>query len=1205
MANPEGGILGFIKKLFVREKPPQQVFKPKIEKKPTGTKEERKEQEAKAEEIIQELTRVTPSHPAHEILAGIPIDPKTIAKHPDLGNLLLDIIHTINKDPNKYHDPAWLEDKLRRLNTLVSTLGVSPDRPNVEKIEQNVEDLYRRSQRDRREEDVTNEVEKIKKGEQLPEGSRTVNKTYTPPADMDWKDTIKALQKDYQDKINPILTELNKEDIPPDQKHKKYQEFAHTLSELKKKAISTVDPQNPATFREYNNLQRVFDKLATEYTKDNPTEGGRLYKAMGASGKEAELIEKRIQSDENYRDYWFYHILENILYNHKGDPHRELYGLYEHSDMQEFLDIVRRVKDERGESIGRRIAERYDVLKNTIFQAHDMDYYAAHPQQDMKEFIGSTSLFLNSYIDAAVQDPMVSLAKRLYETALLHIRETNGGFIPRQWLQWEEGKMRASKLDDMVEKMLKDAIKWKQLYVTKIDKISGLPSPSVWNRKQIDPNTPYTLDELYGKEPAISEDWRRNLGDLKIASALKQAKGLFLVDLRMLEIIGLSKGTGTDFVDKTVSGFNSVPYEGIVRHIEPMIHYYGRYRVGMDVYDAFFNMMITDRPDWNPEDMKEIIRLHYAGDHDALEKYCSDHNLGDVATRLNEADNPFSFSGMWGTMTKWRVGDASADFDDWEREQAYASAVKLTTAGDSFSASERKSSFQKWEGTWAWRKAREYYIENHANYDAYREEFRQSLLNSPEIRYKEMAAANSEEFELHWRKVGINQRGADGKKYIDILTENFNKDLDPHKGNHPKENSAVDRLIKQLERAYKARVWVQTAMRSPLIVARELELEYEKHGYKQTGKLRKKIIWEILGIDIDEISAQRTPLAMEEAGFDRITDLEGAVAAVQQIAIRENRDLKDADFDAIDEPTLKTYAKLYWQKVKSAMFGDFQNVDDIYTKIGIKDPAKDKERGLRFYDMDWEKIQKIDIDKAGKLKKNQFIIPELHTELLNNNLIDRDWRHLFSTEDMGWEYLNIGALGERNPVRRAGDLGSHVEFGQLLEQYLNDVIGRPVPKLEDIVELQHKMLIAMAGDFLDIGTNAVGRVAYTTGRIFQAADWTWKLPFGIGQVGRLFKEASVAQIIHGRDRGVAWGPNEMLQYVQAIGSQILPKSRFSRLGGREVTPNSEWDRALMGKSLGGTKANAMYEILNMTVMIAAILTFWRAFTAKSEEEEEH
>lgn len=764
--------------------------------------------------------------------------------------------------------------------------------------------------------------------------------------------------------------------------------------------------------------------------------------------------------------------------------------------------------------------------------------------------------------------------------------------------------MRASKLDDMVEKMLKDAIKFDQLYVTKIDKTTGLPSPSVWNRKQIDSSHPYRMEDLYGKEPKQSEDWRRQLGDMKIASALKQAKGLSLVDTRFLEIIALSKGTGTDFVDGSVSAFNSVPYEGIVRHIEPIIHYYGRYRIGMDIYDAFFNMMITDRPDWNPEDMKEVIRLHHFGDRDELKKYCKDHKLGDLATRLNEADNPFSFSGMWGTMTKWRVGDASADFDDWEKDQAYAAAVKLTTAGDIFSGSDRKSSFQKYDGTWAYKKAKDYFIEHDPNYNIFREEYRQRLLSSDEIRDKEMARENNQEFEFKWRKIGINQIGSSGKKYIDVLSAEFKKDLDPHKGNHPKPDSKVDTLIKQLERAYKARVWVQTAMRSPLIIARELDVAFDKNGYAQKGKLRKKIIWEILGIDLDEIAALRTPTAMEEAGFDRILDLEGAVGAIQQLSIRENRDLKETDFDKIDDPTLRTYAKLYWQKVKTAMFGDFQNIDEIYAKIGIKNAPKNMLRGLRFFDIDWDKIQNTDVTKESRLKKDQFIVPELRTDLFNNNLIDRDWRHLFSTEDMGWEYLNVGALGERNPVRRAGDLGSHVEFGQLLEQYINDVINVPKPKLDDIVEYQHKMLVAMSGDFLDIGNNAMGRIAYTTGRIWQKADWAWKLPFGIGPIAGLMKDTSVGQMIHGRDRGDSWGPNEMLQYVQAVGSRILPKSRFSRLGGREIAPNSEWDRALLGKSLGGTKANATYEIINMTLMIATLLTIYRAFTTKSEEEED-
>ncbi len=1186
-----------------------------IQKKPTVAKEEKKEKEDRAQEIIQELKRVTPSHPAYEILGNVTaLNPKTIADHKELGNLLLDIIHTVNKDPAKYHDPKWLQDKMRRLTIFYQSLGSSPEAQKILDIENNIEKLYKRSQKDRPESNVKDEIDKIQAGEWKPEdtdpdmGSKSI---YNPPEGT-WETILSGAE--YTD-LKQKLTEASK-------KADGGRAYAETFVAASREASKKIKPGETAAMNNYLTIQKAFEAAGSAYLKENPREGGRFMSEMREYGRE--FVEKRIQTDADYRDYWFYRILENVLYNHKIDSHRELYQLYESGEMHDFLEIVRRIKTEDGRRTGLNLAQRYDILKNTIFQSHDMDYYCAHPQQDMKEFIGSTSLFLNEYIDAATQDPMVALAKRMYEAALLHMRDSHGGYLPREWLAWQEGKTRASKLDDMVEGYLKQAIASGQLHDVKIDKITGLPSPSMWNRKQVS-DKPYTLSDLYGGESEHSEGWKRQLGELKIAAALKQAKGLALVDQTLLAIISKSKGTGTKYVlnnnEWKVTGFNSVPYEGIVRYLDPVIHYYGRFSVGMDISNAFFNMIVSDRPNWNwdPNHMKVLIPMYHDGKFKEAQEYCDKHGLGDIQTRLNAQDNPFGYSSMWGTMTKWRVGDSTAGFDDWEKDQGLAGAVKLTNIGDTFSAPERDSSFQKWGSTWAFQKAKQYFSEvNNPDYKICRNEFRKYLLDSNEIRYTEMAQKDldtgyDEGFESEWRTVGIRRY----RKRLDAVLEKAGFD----KHEHAVKGSELDLLTKRLERAYKARVWVQTTMKAPLIVARQLDVEVSKFGEDKKGPLRKKIIWEILGIDLDALELRGgqdnlTPTAIQEAAFDRISDVEGALASLQQTAIRENRDLIEDDFQkAIDvvadsktgDPKQKQNfenAREYWRKVKKAMFGD-KTASDYYDALGIKDaPNGNTSRGLRFHQIDWAKIKNINIDEKSRHKSGQFIVSGLGTELLNNELIDRNWRHLFSTEDMGWEFLNTNALGPRNPVRRAGDLGSHVAFGQLFEKYMIDHVQRPKPNIEKMVEAQHEMWVAMSGDFQDVASEAMGRIAYSSGMIFKKADWAWKLPFGSGPLLTLVKDSSIAQMIHGRDRGDTWGPNEMLQYVQAVGSHILPRERYSRLSGEETMPNSEWSRTLLGKRLGGTKPNAIYEILNMTVFIATILMIYQAFTKKSEEEEE-
>ncbi len=1281
MANsPEGGFSGFLRGVFERffrtdaQRRAARQVNQQQERRP---REEEEEKKSNITLITEELKRVTEQHPAREILGNITFE-RTTLNNTDLQKLLLDILHA---DPTLYHDQKWLENKLQRLEGLINTPALPPgfDLNTVGIVENRVESLLKRTfeaEKDVRDAVTQEKLKRVKRGQELtPEEADRIAESAGESTSVREQSTgtgikeernretveiekgaIKALlantnipvkiteriknAKKELDKKEGNLTEAEKEALTNEEKKEIKEtgilDYWHRLGGAFESSLKTMvndmaektkhhEIISGADIENYETVKQAYQKTAREFVDKYGRDKSRIYQI--AQGGTYEFLEKAIHEDENYMDYWFYHIIEPILYNQRSTPHRELFNLYVAGDMDIFLEMVRRKKDAQGNSIGLKLANRYIILLNTIFQSHDMDFYAAHPSQDMKEFIGNTSLFLNQYIDAAHQDPMVSMAKRLYESGLLRIRETNDGFIPREWLAWQEGKL-TSKLDEMVEKDLINAIASGQLHHIKIDPITGLPAPSGWNRKQISDKA-YTLDDLYGGQPAQSEDWRRTVGDLKIASALKQAKGLALVDLRFLEIISLSKGTGSDFYNKSVSSFNSVPYEGIVRHLEPIIHYFTRFKVGFEYYDVFMNMMIAEWKDFDPHQMKELIKIYHRGSHEDMEKYIKEHNLPNaLSTRLLEMDNPFSFSGMWGTMTKWRVADASSDFDDWERDRTYGTAVKITNIGDSYSGEKRKDTFNK-KRTYAEKKVRQFIIEvkNGDRYWELRSEYRQYLRESNDIRLRTAAEKDqadrgnpyefNDEFEEHWRKIGIKQKKVGATQtYQQIFDDIWNKERKPGIEDPDICAGEVAALIKKLERAYKARTWVQAVMRSPLIVARELETKWTKHGFEKSGPLRKKLIYEILGIDLDEVAAQRTPKAWEEAGFDRISDLEGALAAMQQVAIRDNRDLTDQDFNnAIDEigksindPNRKEelkqayiYAKEYWKKVRQVMLGDYaDNATEVYRRLGIEDATTEHNQGLRFHKIHWDSINNINL--IDKESKGKFIVQELQTDLLNNKLIDREWRHLFSTEDMGWEYLNIGALGERNPVRRAGDLGSHVAFGQLFEKYVTEQIVAQ-PKIEDLAKAQKEMFEAMSGDFVDIAVEAVGRIFYTTGMIYRKADWAWKYgPISAGL--SLVKDASIIQIIRGRDRATAWGPNEMLQYVQAVsGLQVIPKRRYSGLGGGELAPQSEWDAGLMGKRLGGTKNNAMWEIINTVAWLAAVIMIYRALTAQEKEQE--
>lgn len=1259
---PEGGfwnsLKGLVEKWF---RPPPVKQKAQASQRQSETQKEEKKE--KAAQVAQELERITPQHWAYELLKNVNLNEKQLKNHDELANFIIEIIRA--PDPNQYHDLGWLKTRLDKLDTIVRTdpsLAGSSDMGPVNTLQETIGKMLEKANKHIRKVELEKEQiqEELMSDEAIAQdkkrveayGGRKANVPINPPQSTeekkDWYTLATEVVAGHQIPADPLLAgkdEVAKaltkvkaaaEKINEGQladREGNYMDIIgqgflnaqkYLIRELGKTSGPGMKDRHDRANAELEKITTAWEKTARHIMEKVGGEGGRLFDAL--RGGERASVEKLIMTDANYRDYWFYHILEPILYNQKGDGHRELYNLYVAGDMDSFLEIVRRIRNpETGERVGLKFARRYDLLKNTIFQSHDMDYYAAHPSQEMKEFIGSTSLFSNKYIDAAMQDPLVSMGKRAYEVALLNMRDTNGNFIPREWLEWEEGKLRASKLDEDAEKILTQMIELGQLKHIKTDDVTGLglPAPSIWNRKQIDHTRPFTIKELYGYESDLSEEYRKSLGDLKIAAALKQAKGLALVDQRFLEIISQSRGTGTEYEqsgepDQSFSmaarNFNSVPYEGIVRHINPIVHYYTRFRMGGEYYDAFFNMLLLKGvpfPNWDPQIVKKTVEFHLKGDNDGAVKYLQSIGLKDAAealkSRLLQYENPFEYSGMWGPWTHWRIGDASISFDDEEREQAYGTNIKLITASD-----------------WATRQARRLYETQRSDlYKTFRTEYRNHILESNNIG-KRLAAERDEnnsktggfddEFEAIWRKEG-KDRKADGQD------QTYRRLLDADWREHKKDYQVI---IDKLQKAYIARTWAQSTSRSPTLAARYLETEWVKDGFTTKSKLRNKIIWDILGVDVEEIAAMRTPTSREESGYDRVTELEGTVSAISQVAIRENRQLQAEDFDkqiklvtedqtlATDEPKRRAMlrnlnnAKAYWQKVQKAVLGE-KTPEQFYQELGIDDPDKTRERGARMHQIDWDQVNKIVNDK---LKLTNA------TGLINDDLLGRNYKTtLFSTEDMGWEYLNVGALGERNPVRRAGDLASHVQFGQLFEKYINELLVSR-PKIDDLTAAQKEMWTAMSGDFEDVAIRSTYRIAETTGLMYKKADISWKIPFLSPIIG-LKKDSSVMQMIRGRDRADAWGPNELLEYTQAVGGkQMIAKREYRGIAGILAHENPDIVKELesysnfkgytsgaLGKSIGGTKSNAIWEIINMTLMIATILTIWRAATAKSEEEE--
>ncbi|MBI3380217.1 hypothetical protein HY029_05680 [Candidatus Gottesmanbacteria bacterium] len=1256
-------ILGIIRRIFRRGRPAEP---PAVQRERRRTPQERENRET-ADIIIDKLKNIQEGQQGYDLFKGLRPDAATLTRHRPLANFLIDILHT--PDPHKYHDVDWLRKHHDRLAGILSSL------PNYnetgawgpfEELQDRFASLILKYNKNRRLEEVER-LEKMKEwmspeaieaNERLVKarGGKTVD-DYLPVSgegktineaigDLDGiltRGQIDLLNEvkngHYKEDRDDLLTEA--EEILESKNDELIKQLGKTQgaeSPDDVNAPSMMAREHRAAGEKHRKLITAREKLGRSVVEKTGSTKARFYDAMRTQGRGS--VEFMIQTDADYRDYWFYHILEPILYNQRSESSHQLYTLYVAGDMDAFLDIVRNTKDAEGNRVGLQYAARYDVLKSTIFQSHDMDYWAAHPSQDMKEFISSTALFLNMYIDAASQDPMVALGKRAYEMALLSIRDTHDGYIPREWLSWEEGKLRNSKLDQVARTYLDQMINLGQLYHIKEDDIvrNGLPQPSVWNRKQSDHSKPFTMKEVYGFESKLSNKYGDKLGDLKIAAALKQAKGLSLIDQRLLEIVAHSRGTGTSYEQTGEAGqsfslsakqFNSIPYEGIARHIAPMIHYYSRYRLGGEYYDAFFNMLVMGKWDnWHPDIMKEIVKFVTKGDSQGAIDYLESKGMHDGAeafkNRLIEAENPFEYSGMWGPWTGWRLGDSTISFDDWERDRAYGTNIKLINAQN-----------------WAARQVRRKFESEAGNelYKRYRREYRDRAKNSNDLKARSAALADEavqnrdpndfdDSFEILWRDVGKNL-------HPEGVIKTYGQLLDDHWVAN-KETGSYKELAVKLKKVYLARTWLESAMRSPLLAARYIEVETSMYGGTEKVKLRDEIIAKILHIDRKQIDSMRTPTSGEEKEFDDIADLEATVGAISQQAIKDNKALQSEDFDRhirlINEDGTLTdlqkeektrmmqNAKRYWEEVKTALLGD-KSIEWYYQQLGVEGWNEDqikRERGVRVHKIDWNQVDRIvtdvEKDEKGKVKDDAKGRLTFETSCITNKLLDRNYRTtLFSTEDMGWEYLNIGQLGDRNPVRRAGDLASHVQFAQLFEEYVNNLLVAR-PDMDELVKKQKEMWTALSGDFVDIAIRNCYRISYTTAMMYRKADLAWAIPF-ISPVYGVFTDSSIMQMIRGKDRADAWGPNDLLQYVQAVGGQqILPKRPYHGLAAYAKMEEEGFGPKMgvsfygvtsndLGKAIGGTKWLATWEIASTSLMIVTILNFYRALTAKSEEDE--
>ncbi len=859
-------------------------------------------------------------------------------------------------------------------------------------------------------------------------------------------------------------------------------------------------------------------------------------------------IGQHLARPENFRsrDYLFDKILYNVL-NQRNRDSRELFDLYERSDMSTFMRFIGQLDQPqytspggmREKPLGGILVNYYDALQDAIFQSHDTDYWAAHGAGDIRQFQNATFLYKNEYGELAANDPAINAAMRAYEMALLHIRDSHNGYIPPAAIGYDPTN-ETFYWDDLAEDIFKEFLANGSIPRVARDPRSGLALP-------LKENGLLTIDR---NNPLNTQD----LDELEIKKIMKLAKGFGIISVRLLEIFANSRGPGSDHTQFGAGGFHSIPYEGIARYMQPMVHLFTKWKFGNDIHSAFFQQVLDPKgPVWTSQDM---VKIREAAIEGRLEE-----KFGEGAQRLIDVDNLNNFSGAFGPWTKWRIKDSILGWNDRDKE-ALGGGLRLSLAKD-WAEEKVKERIKTLPGG----KKIEANIENPQGW----------------------ARMKDQNHDLH--SIGIQ---GDYQKYI--------------------ESHHHDALAQKLARAHNAYVWLQMVERNPILIARNLVLEKRKMPNEKTydWTLRHKIVNDVLGINLldDDFTLNKTPTDASRRKLKAIILMEADVAAVRErlINLEISRPVEERDFTEViknryvdpenglpgavgnltaDERVDR--AKRYWDIVHTEMTGhgmgwgtpNLLHTQDMLDELGIANFTPDGK--FRLNDADWKKIENIDN------------IVHHHHNLAT--LVHKEWNWLPATDDTSWRQLDLLNLGARQWIRRSGDLASHAAGIDLQTKYLGSVLT-PKAEMRDLVKALQEMRDAFAGDDISVGWKAGYVFALGTGRLFEAPWWA-----DIGPTKLLLsgvKNASVMERLFGKMHAHHWTANERRRWSDMIlEGRVVPPNELDIFGRRYP-----FNAHKLQKELRGTDFQVIVEIVTLGILAALIFTALAAIYKGITEEEE-
>lgn len=861
--------------------------------------------------------------------------------------------------------------------------------------------------------------------------------------------------------------------------------------------------------------------------------------------------------------------IHSAVISDQRNASNENFGLYERSDFTSFIDLVRRGELEKikisdtGESMGTAWADYYNTLSNTIRQSRDIDFWASQPAANIENYNKSLGMFQNEYTTLAMGLPGVEAAFRAYETTLKSIIDSNDGYLPPAMIEYSAAR-KGSFWDQRAREMLKQMIYSKTVSDLERDKITFLHKVN---------EDGHTLR----KSGSLDLD-KIDPDELQMYMVL--AKGIGMASARYLEMIAQTKVPGSDNPELGMANFHSMPYEGLAKSLNFFNIFIQKWKIGSYKYFYLMNLIVPEHRRFllNPDNADEAIKAYMAYQDGTFEDV-----YGPEAKRFMDSTNFSGISSAIGKDTTWRQFDTTIRWSDRQREKLGGGT--LLALADRFVPE----------------KVKEFMVTG-----KYREMYRQELMreNSHGGNYPTSGAG----FDKLWQEYGMSKGKYGGRiqKEWEAL-----QDIGPEKGRpHSPLAHEYGHAYGLFKKAYKARIWVQMAMRNPLAVGHALKIPVPAAGTGETNvvnKLHAVLVHDILGIPPEDTKYGEmygkagygaTPTNTQEDYMIAVMTLEGDLAAVRERAIRDGRDLAEQDFDeVIQDEARRKHAKEYWRRIRLAILGseDTAKAQELYDEFGLKLMENGED-----YEWDFHKIHGIE-EALGTLEQGRdkmvtvktddgrtIYIPLLLNKAVNEDrhTINSDW--IVSTDDMAMGEMDWLNLGSRQWIRRGGDIAAHEQGGNAVVKYLMDGL-LPKPDKHELVKMLKEVRNAYSGDMIEAGWSVAANLAYMTDRLYS-------FDASIGKMG------SPAQLyVWGTRRGVdAWGANARREFWDAMehADVIPPHAHFYAYPGVDSKLNIHVLRDLAHAN----NIDVWLEIISLGVLLAIGITIWRGITAKDEEE---